>query len=115
MLLEFKTKNFKSFVDETTFSMLAAPQQKGLDYSLFAVKNSRTSKGLCSSVLWSNAPGKPTVMDVLYPSYCATYPVGPNEGVLANPRLDLVNPNNSFDELDSVCFSIDFGRRYRIQ
>ena len=34
MLLEFKTENFKSFVDEVNFSMLAAPKQKGLDYSL---------------------------------------------------------------------------------
>jgi hypothetical protein len=28
---EFSTKNYKSFEDETVFSMLAAPKQKGLD------------------------------------------------------------------------------------
>lgn len=35
MLLEFKIKNYKSFVDETTFSMVPASKQTGLDYSLF--------------------------------------------------------------------------------
>lgn len=34
MLLEFKIKNYKSFVDETTFSMVPASKQTGLDYSL---------------------------------------------------------------------------------
>lgn len=34
MLLTFKTKNYKSFKDETIFSMIAAPKQKGLDYSV---------------------------------------------------------------------------------
>ena len=31
MLLEFRTKNYKSFVEEAGFSMVAAPKQKGLD------------------------------------------------------------------------------------
>ena len=34
VLLEFKIKNYKSFVNETSFSMVAAPKQTGLDYSL---------------------------------------------------------------------------------
>lgn len=34
MLLTFKTKNYKSFKDEAIFSMIAAPKQKGLDYSV---------------------------------------------------------------------------------
>lgn len=34
LLLEFKVKNYKSFVDEASFSMMAAPRQTGLDYSL---------------------------------------------------------------------------------
>ncbi len=47
MLLEFKTKNYKSFVEETKFSMLAAPKQKGLDYSLCEEKiKGKTLKGL---------------------------------------------------------------------
>ena len=38
MLLEFSVKNYKSFKDKMTFSMLAAPKQKGLDYSVVAKK-----------------------------------------------------------------------------
>ena len=38
MLLEFKTKNYKSFVDEACFSMITAPKQKGLDYSIMKEK-----------------------------------------------------------------------------
>ena len=34
MLLEFRFQNYKSFHEEATFSMMAAPKQKGLDYSL---------------------------------------------------------------------------------
>ena len=38
MLLEFKVKNYKSFAEETVFSMVAAPKQKGLDYSLMKTR-----------------------------------------------------------------------------
>lgn len=34
MLLEFKASNYKSFVDEFVFTMIPAPKQKGLDYSI---------------------------------------------------------------------------------
>lgn len=34
MLLEFKTKNYKSFFEEADLIMTAAPKQKGFDYSL---------------------------------------------------------------------------------
>lgn len=123
MLLEFKTKNFKSFVDETTFSMLAAPKQKGLDYSLFAVKNSRTSKGLCSSVIYGpNAAGKTNIicaMDVLksillrgHIRNALSVESSRNPATVA---LELI-PNNSFDEPIPVCFGIDFLEEdYRIQ
>ena len=50
MLLEFKTKNYKSFVEEASFSMVAAPKQKGLDYSLMKTKiKGKEIKGLSSS------------------------------------------------------------------
>ena len=53
MLLEFKTKNYKSFVEEAKFSMLAAPKQKGLDYSLCVEKiKGKVWKGLPSSVIY---------------------------------------------------------------
>mgnify|MGYP000895698409 FL=1 len=122
MLLEFKTKNFKSFADETTFTMLAAPKQKGLDYSLCAIKNSRTAKGLCSSVIYGpNAAGKTNIicaMDVLKSillrGNIRNAPVEslPNPAAVA---LQLI-PNNSFDAPVPVCFSIDFLEKdYRIQ
>lgn len=34
MLLEFKTSNYKSFKEELIFSLIPAPKQKGLDYSV---------------------------------------------------------------------------------
>lgn len=34
MLLEFKASNYKSFKDELVFSLIPAPKQKGLDYSV---------------------------------------------------------------------------------
>ena len=56
MLLEFKTKNYKCFVEEACFSMTAAPKRKGLDYSLMKVKTkgSKETKVLSSSVtVWT--------------------------------------------------------------
>ena len=35
MLLEFRTSNYKSFKDQMIFSLIPAPKQKGLDYSIF--------------------------------------------------------------------------------
>lgn len=72
MLLEFTVKNYKSFLDETTFSMKKAAKQTGLNYSLLkestAGKN-KTIVGLCSSVIYGpNAAGKTNIigaMDVL--------------------------------------------------
>lgn len=53
MFLEFRTKNYKSFLDETAFSLSAAPKQKGLDYSLLIEKiKGKNVKGLCSSVIY---------------------------------------------------------------
>jgi AAA15 family ATPase/GTPase len=53
MLLEFTTKNYKSFVEETKFSMKKAAKQSGLDYSLLKEKVKRKLvEGLCSSVIY---------------------------------------------------------------
>ncbi len=70
MLLSFSTKNYKSFVGETTFSMTKTPKQKGLDYSVIQKKiNKKRIEGLCSSVIYGpNAAGKTNIigaMDVL--------------------------------------------------
>lgn len=70
MLLEFKTKNYKSFAEEASFSMIAAPKQKGLDYSLMKTRvKGKEIKALSSSVIYGlNAAGKTNIigsMDVL--------------------------------------------------
>ena len=67
MLLEFRTKNYKSFVDEMVFSMVPAPKQKGLDYSVFSMEAGRKKyRGLCSAVIYGpNASGKTNVIGAM--------------------------------------------------
>lgn len=67
MLLEFKTKNYKSFVKEMVFSMTPAPKQKGLDYSILTMRaGSKTYKGLSSAVIYGpNASGKTNVIGAM--------------------------------------------------
>ena len=67
MLLEFRFQNFKSFCEETTLSMTADPEQKGLDYSLFNINNyGKDIRCLCSSVIYGpNASGKSTVISAM--------------------------------------------------
>ena len=53
VLLEFRTTNYKSFKDEMVFSMIPAPKQKGLDYSiLHKMAGKKEYKGLCSAVIY---------------------------------------------------------------
>ena len=67
MLLEFKTKNYKSFVDEMVFSMTPAPKQKGLDYSVFSMEaGSKSYKGLSTAVIYGpNASGKTNLIGAM--------------------------------------------------
>ena len=123
MLLEFRFQNYKSFHEEATFSMMAAPKQKGLDYSLFNIKNhGKDIKGLCSSVIYgSNAAGKTTVVGAM-DSFRAIVLRGnirdsedissPNH---AASKLSLI-PNNTLSSPEPVKFYIDFiVDKYRIQ
>ncbi|WP_077609559.1 AAA family ATPase [Clostridium sp. Marseille-P2415] len=115
MLLEFRTKNYKSFVDETVFSLTAAPKQTGLDYSLLKEKvKGKTIKGLCSSVIYGpNAAGKTNIigaMDVFRSIVLRGNIRNSEEKVSPNPAsgaLELI-PNNKLEEPDTVDFSIDF-------
>lgn len=115
MLLEFKTKNYKSFVEETRFSMLAAPKQKGLDYSLCEEKiKGKKLKGLCSSVIYGpNAAGKTNIigaMDVFRAIVLRGNIRNSEEKTSPNPAsttLELI-PNNSFTTPQPVEFSVDF-------
>ena len=67
MLIDFKIKNYKSFASEGQFSMIAAPKQKGLDYSLYITKTPNTNlKVLSSSVIYGpNASGKTNIISAM--------------------------------------------------
>lgn len=67
MLLEFKTRNYKSFVEDMAFSMTPAPKQKGLDYSILSMKaGSKSYKGLSTAVIYGpNASGKTNVIGAM--------------------------------------------------
>lgn len=67
MLLEFRTKNYKSFVDELCFSMAPAPKQKGLDYSVITKSvGAKKYKGLSTAVIYGpNASGKTNLIGAM--------------------------------------------------
>ena len=67
MLLEFGVSNYKSFKDKMLFSMVPAPKQKGLDYSILTEAiNKKTFKALCSSVIYGpNASGKSNIIGAM--------------------------------------------------
>lgn len=115
MILEFKTKNYKSFVDETIFSMIAAPKQKGLDFSL--IKNEikgKKIKSLCSSIIYGpNAAGKTNIISAMDSLRAILLRgninnsedlVSPNQ---ASVSLELI-PNNKAKCSEPVFFSITF-------
>ncbi|MFI3326443.1 MAG: ATP-binding protein [Clostridia bacterium] len=114
MLLEFKTENYKSFSEETIFSMIPAPKQKGLDYSVLSEKlKSKTIKSLSSSVIYGpNAAGKTNIIGAL-DTFRAIVLRGnirnseekssPNT---ASYNLELI-PNNKHKD-EPVSFSISF-------
>ena len=115
MLLEFRMSNYKSFKDETVFSLVPAPKQKGLDYSiLHATVGRKAYKGLCSAVIYGpNAAGKTNIIGAM-DSFKTIVLRGnirnddeksmPNAAASA---LELI-PNNTEDNALPVMFSIRF-------
>ena len=67
MLLDFRAKNYKSFKEELVFSLVPAPKQKGLDYSILQTKiGKKTYKALCSAVIYGpNASGKTNIIGAM--------------------------------------------------
>lgn len=67
MLLEFKVTNYKSFKEELVFSMIPAPKQKGLDYSVLEETiGKKVYRGLCSAIIYgSNASGKTNIIGAM--------------------------------------------------
>lgn len=115
MLLEFRTKNFKSFKDELLFSMTPAPKQKGLDYSILKEKiGSKEYRGLSSAVIYGpNASGKTNIigaMDVLKNIILRGHIRNGDSKSKANPaasHLELI-PNRLVPEKIPVDFEIKF-------
>lgn len=115
MLLEFGVSNYKSFKDRMLFSMVPAPKQKGLDYSILTeVINKKTFKALCSSVVYGpNASGKSNIIGAMdtfkkivlrgnirnSPNFAY-----PNQAAC---MLELI-PNLSLQQVEPVWFSIKF-------
>lgn len=115
MLLEFKTKNYKSFKDELVFSLAPAPKQKGLDYSVLEeTLGKKVYKGLCSAVIYGpNASGKTNIIGAMdtFKSIVLRGNIrndddktDPNAAATA---LELI-PNNSNESTDPVSFAIKF-------
>lgn len=115
MLLKFKAKNYKSFRDELVFSLVPAPKQSGLNYSVFQEKaGGKTYKGLCSAVIYGpNASGKTNIIGAMdtFKSIVLSGHIR-NDSEKHNPniaagRLELI-PNSFFGDRKPVEFSIQF-------
>ncbi len=67
MLLEFRVSNYKSFKDETVFSLVPESQQKGLNYSILQESiGKKKYKALCSAAIYGpNASGKTNVIGAM--------------------------------------------------
>lgn len=115
MLIEFRTQNYKSFVEEIVFSMKKAPKLTGIDYSLMKEKvKSTTITGLSSSVIYGpNASGKTNIigaMDVLRAIILRGNIRNFDDNSSPNPAsvtLELI-PNSNLEIPKPVMFSIEF-------
>ena len=115
MLLEFRTKNYKSFKDELLFSMIPAPKQKGLDYSILrGTFGSKKVKALCSAVIYGpNASGKSNIisaMEVLQFIILRGNIRDHDRSTMHNAAIDnlALIPNRSFHTPEPVHFAIKF-------
>ncbi len=114
MLLNFTAKNYKSFADEMSFSMVAAPKQNDLSYSLFKGKAcGQDYKVQCSSVVYgANASGKSNIISAM-DTFRAILLRGNIKNVetsspnVAAAKLELI-PNINSTNTQPVEFSIEF-------
>ena len=114
MLLEFSFSNYKSFLDKTVFSLVPAPKQTGLDYSILKENVGRKLyKGLSSAVIYGpNAAGKSNIIGALdtFKSIVLRGHIRNDDSITANPssvRLELI-PNNELTEAKPITFEINF-------
>ena len=121
MLLEFKAQNYKSFKEELVFSMIPAPKQTGLNYSVLKEKvGSKQYRGLCSSVIYGpNASGKTNLIGAMdaFKSIVLRGNIYNNEETptpnTASSNLELI-PNIDDREVKPTNFSIKFIDENRI-
>lgn len=114
MLLEFRASNYKSFKDEFEFTMVPAPKQKGLDYSILKEGiGGKEYRGLSTAIIYGpNASGKTNIIAAM-DSFKNIVLRGHirNEGLkgvnAAAYRLDLI-PNVRNNETRPVEFYIRF-------
>ncbi len=115
MLLEFRVKNYKTFKDELVFSMIPAPKQKGLDYSILHEKiGNKSYKALSSAVIYGpNAAGKTNIIEAMdtFKSIVLRGHIRNTTKLsslnIASTTLELI-PNNTLTDSEPVCFSIKF-------
>lgn len=114
MLLEFKVENYKSFRDETTFSMIPAKKQKGLDYAILQEPIGRGKiKALSAAVIYgANAAGKSNLIGAMQTLKSIIL-----KGNILNSSITSLNaaddnleliPNNTLKEKKPVYFFIRF-------
>ena len=114
MLLEFQIQNYKSFLSATTLSMLPAPKQTDLNYSILKGKEQQAIKALCSSIIYGpNASGKTNLIGAMevFQSIVSRGHIRnvykqstPN---FASCNLELI-PNSTLKDARPVCFAITF-------
>lgn len=115
MLLEFKVKNYKSFKEELIFSLIPAPKQKGLDYSILEEKiGKKIYKGLSAAVIYgANASGKTNIIGAMdtFKNILLRGNIHNDENKktpnVAASNLELI-PNNTLAETEPVHFYIKF-------
>ncbi len=115
MLLEFRIKNFKSFLDEVIFSMKPAPKQTGLDYSILSSEiMGKTYRAISNAVIYGpNAAGKTNIicaMDVLKNIILRGHIKNVednNSPNAASARLELI-PNKGLKKAKPIEFAIKF-------
>lgn len=114
MLLEFYAGNYRSFKEGFSFSMIPAPKQKGLDYSIFNAEiEGKNYKALSSAVIYgANASGKTNIIgamdtfkNILMRGNIRNSEM--NSPNAASASLELI-PNSSLDEIKNTEFGIKF-------
>lgn len=115
MLLEFYAGNYRSFKDGFSFSMMPAPKQKGLDYSILNEEiEGKSYKALSSAVIYgANASGKTNIIGAMdtFKNIVLRGNIknsdSNNSPNIASNLLEII-PNSGLDEIKNTEFGIKF-------